>query len=131
MSHFQPSMALPYMKAISLSSFLLVCFGLAACSGEAEVFSQTEAALQEHVGEQCTIDPLPTVGEVTVEESATCGSAVCLGVEGQAYCSCRCSGPESAGPLCSCAEGFHCQDELIEDLGLSGPYAGGYCVRNE
>lgn len=118
------------MKATSLSSLSLLCFGIAGCSGEAEVFSQTAAVLSEHVGEQCTINPAPSANQVVVEESDACGNAVCLGVEEQTYCSCPCNGPESEAPFCSCPVGFYCQDELVINLGMSR-HAGGYCVLEE
>lgn len=127
MSHFPPSAAHPFMKAISLSSLSLLCFGLGACSGEAEVFTQTAAVLSERVGEQCTIEPLPFGNQVVVEESDACGDGVCLGVEEQTYCSCPCSGPESEAPFCSCPVGFYCQDELVTNLGINR-HVGGYCV---
>jgi len=48
----------------------------------------------------------------------------------QVICSCRCSGPEGAGPFCGCPSGFVCRDNLVPDLGLSANNAdaGGYCV---
>jgi hypothetical protein len=47
-------------------------------------------------------------------------------------CSCRCDGPDGAGPYCACPDGFVCQHGLVESTGLSDladrSYAGGYCV---
>ncbi len=46
--------------------------------------------------------------------------------QARAFCTCRCSGDEGAGPLCACPEGFECLDDLI----ASGPGgSSGYCVR--
>ena len=46
------------------------------------------------------------------------------------YCSCRCGGPEGAGPYCACPTGFECAP-LVEELGLGADdrFAGSYCVK--
>lgn len=79
-------------------------------------------------GESCEGE-VPGPGQVWVEEAAACFSRVCLGHEGQSFCSCRCSG-EGAGPFCLCPSGMHCQDELLVDLQIDvePQLYGGYCV---
>jgi hypothetical protein len=46
------------------------------------------------------------------------------------YCSCRCNGPEGAGPYCACPTGFECAP-LVKELGLKSgdSFAGFYCVK--
>jgi len=52
--------------------------------------------------------------------------------EDTVYCSCRCNGPEGAGPFCACPEGLECT-EVVPDLGPYAPgnldLAGSYCIK--
>jgi len=93
------------------------------------VFEKTVAALEAEVGAECEVQGGPvSADEVVVEESDTCAPAICLGIDGQASCSCRCSGDPGNGPLCDCPDTFHCE-QLIDDLGLGHEEdVGGYCV---
>ena len=50
-------------------------------------------------------------------------------VNNQVYCSCRCSVPaggQANTPLCDCAEGYTCVDDIVTTGGAG--VQGGYCV---
>jgi hypothetical protein len=114
------------VKALSAAWMLLA---LAACSGEAELFTEAQATTLALVGDECPLSGDPAAGEVFVEHPAECGDAVCLGLgTAPATCSCRCSGEEGGSPLCECPAAYHCEDELIAELTAGSAYAGGYCV---
>jgi hypothetical protein len=43
------------------------------------------------------------------------------------FCSCRCDGPEGAGPFCSCPGNYSCRP-LLEQIGGDTTFAGSYCL---
>lgn len=116
----------------ALVASLLPALGLLGC-GESRSARPSEGRLGEACGE-----PRPvTANEVDVDGDAPeCGGGACVhgadvalgAATSQGMCSCRCDGPASAGPFCSCATGFVCREE-IRSLGLSDASAvGSYCV---
>ena len=119
------------LPAWILSLFVCAPGALFGCSGEAELFDKSSAAISDLVGESCELSATPSGNEVVIEHPEVCEETVCLGVGDEpSHCSCRCSGPENGLPLCACPSAFHCQDDLIIDLQLGSYYAGGYCVPN-
>lgn len=92
---------------------------------ERELFSESTAALAEHLGESCEATPVPQKGVVVVEDRhPACLPGQCVihgsqpGAElGQGICTCRCKGPAGTGPFCSCGDGFVCK-HLVDDLGI-------------
>jgi hypothetical protein len=65
-----------------------------------------------------------------VDDTDACVSAQAL--ENQVFCTCRCSipaGVEANTPLCNCADGYVCQDNVVSaGEGSRAGVAGGYCV---
>lgn len=102
----------------------------------AELFSHSNGALVEHLGEACDLEQVGKLETVVDDEHPDCLPGYCVGdgdepwtVDNHGICTCRCDGPKGTGPLCSCAEGFTCKD-LIKDWGGLGNahLVGSYCV---
>jgi len=101
--------------------------------GESRSAPVTDVRLGEACGEVLPV----TANVVDVDGDAPeCGGGACVhgadvalgAATSQGMCSCRCDGPASAGPFCSCASGFVCREE-IRALGLSDESTvGSYCV---
>jgi hypothetical protein len=115
-------------------------FGAIGCGAvvDTEMFSQSNAALVENMGEACDLGSVPDKDhkETYVHDThPMCQPGYCVGQGGQPWtvddhgiCTCRCDGPAGTGPLCDCTDGFECK-ELMKDLGLSFSHlAGSYCV---
>ncbi len=125
----------PSVTHLALVSGVLNAFGCGAV--DTELFSRTNEALVENLGEACDLGVVVASGERIVEDDdPACLPGYCVGEGGQAWtkgdqgiCTCRCDGPDGTGPLCECADGFQCK-HLIDDIGnLTGTnLVGAYCV---
>lgn len=126
------------LSRLRLPAFATLTLAVAGC-GSAEdenVFPRSTSALVANSGETCESFPL-SENEVTVEDdNETCLPGYCVtrgtdpgGAEGLGMCTCRCAGPPGAGPLCTCGEGFSCQ-EVIKAFGIddASGVVGSYCL---
>ena len=90
----------------------------------------------EDLGVECGGARLVVAGSVEIDDATTDCQGVCLhgeavapaGTTSAGECSCRCDGPERAGPFCACSAGYSCEQQ-VRELGLGeNDLAGSYCV---
>jgi hypothetical protein len=103
---------------------------------EEELFTETQRALAETLGDPCEGLELSEASERDVnDQSPECAPGYCVtrggdpgASDGVGFCSCRCDGPDGTGPFCNCGKGFVCE-HFLDDLGLGGSeLAGSYCL---